>query len=131
MKKIQRLFSLVLAVLFSTNCFANCDFKTGIKINADGSRTYSEECHRKVGEVVQDLDIAKKQNDDYVKAIQLKDLTIKIADEREKNWNEVSLKMEARIEEIDKLRKQQEWIYYGLGVLTVIGLGYASSQLHH
>lgn len=126
---MKKLFNIVLALSFSLNCFADCDFKTGIKQEPDGSRLYTEACHIKVGEMKRDLEVSQKQNADYIQAIKFKDLAIQHADEREKNWMETSQKMQNRIEQIDKLRKQQEWIYYGLGVLTVVGLGFAVHQI--
>lgn len=107
---------------------ANCDWST-IKKNDDGSYTYSKELHICVGEMKRDLDIANKQNEAYVKALELKDLAIKNADERIALWMDTTNKLEDRINKAEGIAARNGWIYFGLGAVTVLGAGFMASKL--
>ncbi len=127
---MNKLVSLVSALaLFSNVCFADCDFSTGVKENPDGSRTYTKECHIRVGELVQDNQTKDNQIQIYKSAIELKDLAITKADERTQNWMDTSLKLEQNIQTMDSLKSHNEWLYFGLGVLSVFAAGMAAASL--
>lgn len=127
---MKRIVSIVAAMsLFSNVCFAECDFSTGVTANADGTRTYTKECHVKVGQLVQDNATKDQQINDLNKAITLKDLSITTADQRADNWMNTSLKLEENVQKMDSLKNTNQWIYFGLGVLTVFAAGMAASQL--
>lgn len=117
--------------MISHSAFADCDFATMVKKLDDGTFNYSKECHQKNGENVRDLGIATKQVDLLNQAVQQKDIAIQKADERASRWMDTSFKLEDRVEKIDEMRKTNQWIYFGLGALTMIGAAYASKQLFH
>lgn len=108
---------------------ADCDFSTGIKPNPDGSYTYTKECHIKVGEIKQDLDVTKTQVVELKKAIELKDLALKLSDERVNLWMDTSLKLETRLNKIEDLKSKNELLYFGLGVATTVLAVWAAGQL--
>lgn len=124
--------SVAIVVLFSlvgNYALADCDFSKGVVAEADGSRLYSKECHIKVGQLVQDNQTKDKQIDDLNKAITLKDLAITKSDQRTQVWMDTSLKLEDNIQKIDSLKKSNEWIYFGLGVLSTFAAGMAAASL--
>ena len=126
MKKI----SFLLAVcMFANTAFADCDFSKGITKLPDGNYEYTKECHVHVGELVQDNDVKTQQVDKLNKALDLKDLAITKADQRTQLWMDTSLKLEDNIQKMDSLSKKNEWLYFGLGVLTTFAAGYAAAQL--
>lgn len=127
MKKVVALVAAL--ALFSSTCFAECDFSTGAVRQADGTYQYTKECHIKVGELVQGAKIKDEQIQDYKKAIELKDLTIQKADQRTQLWIDTSMKLEDNIQKIQSYRGRNEWIYFGLGALTVFAAGMAAAQL--
>lgn len=106
---------------------ADCDFSTGIEKLADGRYAYSVECHKKVGKMVQDLkdrqDEVGKLND----SIKLKDLALTTQEQRANMWMDTSMKLEDRVNTIDKYNTTNHWLYFGLGVvftgLSVWGAG--------
>lgn len=109
--------------------FADCNFATDITALPDGGYRYSKDCHIQVG-------VMKKQNDNYLgaitdlkKAITLKDLAITESDARTQNWMDTSFRLEKREESIESLRKQNDWIYFGLGALAILGAGFATAAL--
>jgi len=129
MKKF--LVALIAMTFLSNVAFADCDFKTGITKNESGSYTYTRECHLKVGEMKQDLEIAQQQNEKYVKALDLKDLALTKADQRADMWMNTSFKLEDRVNTIESMQNTNKWVYFGIGVLSVFVAGYAANQIYH
>jgi hypothetical protein len=129
---MKQLINLILAFSMLGNfAYADCDFTMGKGVNKlpDGNFEYSKECHVQVGKLVQSNGIQTQQVDDLKKAITLKDLAIQDSDARTQVWMDTSLKLEKNINAIDELKNTNSWIYFGLGVLTVIGTGFALSAV--
>lgn len=127
---MNKLVSLVLLFAFSANvALADCNFKTDITLLSDGGYRYSKECHIHVGELVQDNSIKDKQIGDLNKAITLKDLAIGKETQRADLWMKTSLDLQDRMVKIDDLKSKNEWLYFGLGVITTVGAGYMASRL--
>jgi hypothetical protein len=122
---------LIIACLMPLSALADCDFKTGITKNDNGTYTYSRECHIKVGELRQDLDIATEQNLKFTKALELKDLALTKADQRADMWQQTAFKLEDRITTIDGMRTSNQWLMFGFGMVTMFAASYAASQLVH
>jgi hypothetical protein len=129
-EKMKKIVSFITAMfLFSSTCLADCDFSKDIKVNQDGSRTYSLGCHIKVGQIIQDNATKTQQIKDLQKAVTLKNSALQISDKRADDWMNTALKLEENVQKIDTLKKQNEWISFSLGALTVIGAGIAAAQL--
>lgn len=116
--------------LFSNIAFGNCAFDD-LKHNADGTVTYSNADHVCVGNLVQDDKTKTQQVQDLTKAITLKDLAITKADARAQLWQDTDLKLEQNIQNIDKAEKTNQWMYFLLGVLSVVAAGVAANQVSH
>jgi hypothetical protein len=126
---MKKIISLMLAMsLFSSACLATCDWSKIVK-NADGTYTYSQALNLCVGQTVQDNVTKAQQITDYTKALTLKDLAITKSDARADLWMSTSLKLEENVQKVDTLKRDNEWIFFGLGALTVIGAGMAAAQL--
>lgn len=121
--------AILIAVTFSNIAFADCDFSTGITPNKDGTYTYSKECHIAVGQMKNDLETAHKQVSDLGQAISLKDLALQKSDDRVNLWMGTSNQLEDRVTKLDSMQKHNEWIYFGLGVLTTIGAGFMTARI--
>lgn len=127
---MKKIISLVAALtLFSNVCFADCDFSTGAVKQADGTYQYTKECHIKVGQTIQDNAVKAQQITDYKKAIDLKDLAITKSDQRAQNWMDTSLKLEDNVQKMQSYSSRNEWIYFGLGALSVFAAGMAAASL--
>lgn len=121
---MKKFISILLLTCFLSNtALAECDFSKGITPGPNKTFIYTEECHLKVGTMVQDIQTKDQQIDDLNKAITLKDLAITKSDERVNLWMDTSLKLEDRVNKIDSLQSQNQWLMFGLGALTVIGAG--------
>jgi hypothetical protein len=107
---------------------ADCDYSK-IVSNADGTYTYSKELNHCVGVMKKDLDATKAQMDSYVQSITLKDLALSKADERIKNWQDNSDKLENRLNTIDSLEKKNEWLFFALGIVVTSAAVYGASKL--
>lgn len=116
MKKLIAM--LMITLTFSNAANAACDFSTGISKNADGTYTYSKDCHVAVGQMKYDLEAANKQVDDYKRVIELKDLALTKSNERADLWMEASFKLQDRMNTIDDMKSKNQWLMFGLGVLT-------------
>lgn len=126
----QKLISLLLISCFISNVsLAECNFSTGVTRLEDGSYKYSKECHIKVGEMKQDLEIANKQVEQLNKVIELKDLALSKSNERVALWMDTTYKLEDRLNKIEGLQSKNHFLYFGLGVVTAIGAAYAASKL--
>lgn len=118
---------IFITMLFSNFAFAECDYSKIQK--TDGGYLYTKEIHLCVGEMKQDLEVSDAQNKKYVKALYFKDIALDKADERAELWRNTSYKLEDRMQTMDSLRKTNQWIYFGLGVLTMSAAVYAAGQL--
>lgn len=126
---MKRLVSIIAAIsLFSNLCFADCNFKDLVH-NPDGTVTYSKADHICVGQTVQGSATKDKQIQDYKQAITLKDLAITKSDARAQNWMDTSLKLEDNVQKMDSIKKQNEWIYFILGVVATSLAGITAAQL--
>lgn len=122
MRQVNRLVSKFVAVLLITiaplQALAECDFSTGIEKMADGRFAYSAECHKKVGKLVAD----SKDKDDQIaalsKTIELKDLGIRTQEQRAQLWMDTSFKLEDRVNQMESMKSTNQWLYFGIGVLT-------------
>jgi len=125
----------VLATLFcsviSQTCFADCDFSLGISKLEDGRFAYSQDCHRTVGKLVADQKDWQTQVEKLNKAIEAKDVDLSIQQKRADNWMETSLKLEDRVEAIDKYKSTTSWLYYAGGILTGFVAVWAAGQLRN
>ena len=127
---MKKLIAALLAfTLLSNIAMADCDYSTIVR-NADGTYTYSKTIHLCVGEMKQDLEIANQQNEKYTKALSLKDLAIKNADDRADIWKAATFKLEDRVNSLDSMRSTNQLLYFGLGVATVLVAGYTASRLY-
>jgi hypothetical protein len=127
MKKLTSV-AIVVAILSQSVAMADCDFKTVTRLD-DGSYKYSRECHLKVGEMKQDIEIKDSQIADYKKAIELKDLALVRTEQRADMWMNTSFKMEDRLNTIDELRSKNYVLYFILGVATTSLAVWGAGQL--
>lgn len=126
---MKKLIAMAMIVLSLSNvALADCDFSTGISKNQDGSYTYTKDCHIKVGEMRRDLDAANVQIVEYKKVIELKDLALVKANERADLWMNTSFKLQDRMNVIDEMKSKNQWLMFGLGVLTTGVAAYALNQ---
>jgi hypothetical protein len=127
---VNKAISIFLVVsLFSNLAIADCKWSMGVTPSPDGTYKYSSECHLRVGNMIEDIATKDKQIADYEGAITLKDLAIQKSDERTMLWMDTSGKMQDRLTKIDETVKHNEWLYFGLGALTVLGAGFMAARL--
>lgn len=129
---MMKFISAILAVaMFSNVAFADCDFTSGKGVNKlpDGNYEYSKECHIAVGQLVEDNKTKDIQLKDLGLALSAKDLALQASDQRTQLWMDTTFKLEKNINAMDSLRKTNDWVYFGLGALTVIATGFALSSV--
>lgn len=114
--------------MLSTVTFADCDFST-IVPGPNHTFIYTQECHHKVGQLVQDNKAKDGQISDLLKAITLKDLAIGVADQRAQLWNDTATKLEDRLQKVDSLQSRNETVYFGLGILTTFAAAWVAGKL--
>ena len=126
-----KLLNLVMATIlfFSSSVFAECDYSKVVS-NTDGTYTYSKELHICVGRMKQDLLISQEKVDSLNKAIDFKNLALDASQKRTDLWMDTSFRLEDRLTKIQQLEKSNNWIYFGLGILTVFAVGYTVSQTY-
>lgn len=126
----MRLISIILMVIVSLNqAYAACDFSTDITKNPDGSFTYSRDCHLEVGRLVKTNDLKAEQIDKLEKVIELKDLAIDTQTKRVDLWQTSALKMEDRLNTIDRSNDWNKFLYFALGAGAIVLGGWAVGQV--
>jgi len=121
--------SFIILFLVSDMAWADCDWNTGITPGPNHTYVYSEDCHLAVGNLVQSNKTQTKQITDLTKAIQLKDLALTAADSRTILWQNASDKELNSLNTIQSDQKRSDWLYFGLGAITVLGAGYMAAKL--
>ena len=125
------IIALMILLSLPLQALAECDFTDGKGVNkVDGGYLYSKECHTAVGQIKYDLGVANTQITLLNKSLDLKDLALTKADQRADLWQTATFKLEDRINTIDQMRSTNNWMYFGLGVLTVFVAGYAARQAY-
>lgn len=125
----KAIISLVLLSFVSNVALADCDFSTGVTPGPNKTFVYSEACHQKVGQLIQSDKTKTAQIADLTQAITLKDLAITKSDQRTQLWMDTSDKLQNRLTSVDDLAKKNEFLFFGLGVLATIGVGFATARL--
>lgn len=120
---------LLMMCLTINAAFSDCDWKTGITQGPNNTYIYSEACHLTVGKLVQTNKTQAAQIQDLTQAISLKDLALTNADSRIALWTTTAENEQDRLTKIDSQSKTNEWIFFGLGALTVLGSGLMAARL--
>lgn len=110
-------FVLIISMFFSNVTFADCKWAEGVK-KVEGGYLYSNECHGRVGKMVQDLEDRETEVVNLRKGLELKDLVIQKADERIISWRNESYEQYDRLQkEIDHSRKN-DMLWFALGIFV-------------
>lgn len=136
---MKKILSLILVLcLFANIALAdsavadngsNCNWATDIKPLPNGDFEYGLDCHLLVGSLVEDSKTNAQQVSDLNQAISLKDLALKDADTRATNWSNTSAQLESRIQTIDSEERHNEFLFFGLGVLSAVAVGFGMAKL--
>lgn len=121
---------LILTLLYAAPAFA-CDFSTGIQ-RQDYGFLYSNDCHREVGRIINELDERKKQKELYEQLLETKDQRIELEKQRTENykqqaelWKSTAKDIQDRADTITNLSESNKWLYIGAGVLLTVAAGFA------
>lgn len=124
----QSLISVLVFSLISNSAYAICDSKD-IQKQEDGSYRYSKECHNEVGKTFGALEKREQQVEKLEKVIELKDLSLDKSYERIEMWRDTTYKLEDRVNTMEQMKKNNEVLYFILGI-AVTGLAvYGAGQL--
>jgi hypothetical protein len=131
MKFAKSILSLVLifSLLVSGDAYAGCDFAKDIKENPNKTFEYTEACHQKVGQIVQDDNTKTQQVKDLTKALSLKDLALQDSDKSKTNWMNTSAALETRLQKVDGLESKNDILYFGAGFVAAFLAAIAAAKL--
>lgn len=124
-----KLFLAISLFLSSVPAHASCDWSRDIKENPNGTFTYTRDCHIEAGRNFKSVSLLNEKIDLLEKKIEFKDLQISKYDERTQLWMDTSFKLNDKLMTYEATKKNDFWISFGLGVLTVIAAGYAVNQV--
>lgn len=126
------IFRVIVSLSFLLHVTASpvlaCDFSNDIQKVGDKYQ-YSVECHKEVGKRLDELEIRKEQVKELNKSIELKDLALTLEQQRVDRWMDTTIKLEDRVNTIDKLRERNKLLYIGLGVVMTGLSVWAAGQL--
>lgn len=120
----------MLVALTPVSARGACDFTLGAGVErlADGRYAYSTDCHKAVGKLVLDAKDHEEEKLALRKTIDLKDLGLKTQEQRAQLWMDTSLKLEDRVTQMEQWKSTNQWIFFGLGVLTTGVAAWAVGQ---
>lgn len=122
-------------VLFSLlSCFAYINYSSACEPSKDIKKVdngylYTNECHIWVGKKIQELDLRINQVNELNKAIELKDLALRKTEERVGIWMDTAFKANDRLNQYESIKSRNEWLHFGLGVLTTSLAVWGASRL--
>lgn len=127
---MNRMLSAVICMVmaFNSTAFALCDAKDIVKQD-DGSYKYSKECHLEVGKTFGALEKREQQVQLLEKTIELKDLALDKSYERIENFRESTYKLEDRVNAMEEMKKNNEILYFVLGIVVTGVAVYGAGQL--
>jgi hypothetical protein len=120
---------VLIMFMFSQICWAECDLAKDINKNADGSYTYSKECHLLMGQWKKDLEARAQQADELKKSIELKDLALTHTEQRVNLWRDTSFSLEDRLNKAEKMTQFDRWFHFGLGIVVTGAAVWGASKL--
>lgn len=123
------IFKIFLCFLITINSWAVCNPKTDI-VQQGEVFIYKQDCHLEFGKLKQQEESRQKEVEYLRKSIELKDLALDTSNERIKNWQEATYKIEDRLLKYEKNSESLKWIYFGLGILVMGGAVYGAAQIN-
>lgn len=114
--------------IISNSVFANCELARDIK-RVPGGFLYTEECHKEVGKRFIENKEYKKQVSNYEELLKLSDKAISIERERSDLWKKTSYELQTRIQNLDDSQHKNNLIYFGAGVILMLGATWAAGQV--
>jgi hypothetical protein len=109
--------------------YADCDFSKDIQKQADGSYSYTKDCHVEVGKKVGALEKREKQVEQLEKVVELKELALDKSYQRIEMWRETTYKIEDRANSMEEFKKRNETLYFVLGIVAGGLIMYGASQM--
>lgn len=127
MKKITSLV-MVVALLLSSNAFAECKWTEGVK-KVENGYLYTNECHGRVGVLVKDLEDRETEVVNLRKGLELKDLALAKADERIMLWRDESYEQYERLQKQSELANRNQYLWFALGIVVTGAAVWGAGQL--
>ena len=118
-----------MALIVTQSALANCNPRTDIVEQSNGSFTYSVECHMEFGKLKKNESIREEQVKHLNKSIELQDLALSKANQRIENWQTATYKVEDRLLKLEKSTDTMKWIYFGLGIVVTGAAVWGAGQL--
>jgi hypothetical protein len=126
MKNWILLLAMIVVLLLTMDKTKACDWSS---IEKQGDRfVYSKDCHLAVGTMVKNEKIQAERVDLLNKSLELKDLALDKADQRINNWRTEAYKQNEKLLDIQRKTKYNDYMVFGLGVVTAILTGYVFNQ---
>lgn len=126
---MKKLICFLLLICNINVVLADCDFATGIQQGPNKTYIYTEECHIKVGQLVEDNKTKTQQLSDLTSALDLKNAALTAADSRTEMWKTTAENEQDRMNKISESQSKSDWLMFGLGVATVLGSGFLAARL--
>lgn len=114
---------LLLFILLPRLVFGICVPSRDIKPVGDLYH-YTGDCHIEVGKEI-------KKAQERKKIIELKDLAIEVQIKRADKWEKTATDLENKLDKIEELNKEKQWLYFGLGILLMGAATYGAGQLRN
>ena len=125
---MKKIIAMILILCTTNMALADCDWSK-IKELPDGNFQYTAQLNICVGNMVRDSKIKDQQISDLTQAISLKDLAITKSDERSQMWRVTAEAEQDRMVKINSSQSQNNFLFFGLGILSFVMIGFATARL--
>ena len=125
--KLLLIFVLSINTALAVSPRNGCDWSTIVPI--DNSFKYNEACHKEVGRMVRDSDLAYQQIVELEATIKAKDEIIAKQEGLVYKWRNEAYDLEDRLDKIEDRNDFKNWIYFGLGYLAMGASVYAAVKV--
>lgn len=120
---------LTFSLISVNSAMADCKWSSDIK-EVETGYLYSDDCHLRVGRLVQDEKDYKIEVKQLRKTIELKDLTIGDLKKDRNRWEDEAVEQFERFDKYKKAESKRTWLWFGLGVLATGAAVYGASHLN-
>ena len=124
-----KIFKVLISVflVLSTPLHAECNLKTDVRKIGD-SFVYTPECHRYMGKIYLENEERIKQIALYESIIELQKEQLALESERAELWRMTSYELEERYQKKSWFSEQNKLLYFGAGVILMLGASWAAGQ---
>lgn len=118
-QKARQILGFALALSLAMPAYGTECKTSDLKHNADGTVLYTKDCHKRVGEIVEELELRQEQVKKLNLSVDFYKQGYDIQDQRAKDWMNTSIQLDKELQRQKTFSSLEKVGYFVLGVLVV------------